>query len=240
MDVKISNEAGLCVGLLQIMWVYYTQIRLKRLQQDSSEAASLMGPGVSGYADSYSPSDLKRLLFLISPCQKALLLHATSPSVVTAHAQTCRGGKLHCVRSLCSAFLLSFTMKLCRSLWTHDNASPSLIIKELPEFEPGRQITFSFFCCWKKFPHWKWSTQTAWSRKEREGKKKKSEAEPSSARGAERQRFPFEDWVVIVLSENTHLWHFVSCGSVSSCSCVEFPPPQHRLRDLSHKDGLFI
>lgn len=145
MDVKISNEAGLCVGLLQIMWVYYTQIRLKRLQQDSSEAASLMGPGVSGYADSYSPSDLKRLLFLISPCQKALLLHATSPSVVTAHAQTCRGGKLHCVRSLCSAFLLSFTMKLCRSLWTHDNASPSLIIKELPEFEPGRQTTFSFF-----------------------------------------------------------------------------------------------
>lgn len=58
---------SLC-GLLQIMWVYYTQIRLKRLQRDSSEPASLMGQ-CKWLCWLIFPQWSQRLLFLISPSQ---------------------------------------------------------------------------------------------------------------------------------------------------------------------------
>lgn len=63
-------------GLLQIIQVYYTQIRLKRLQWDKSEPESLMGEGALTHVPTVNPKALcswlslrHKLRCLLSPCK---------------------------------------------------------------------------------------------------------------------------------------------------------------------------
>ena len=81
-----QGSQSLC-GLLQIMWVYYAQIRLKRLWRDGSELVSLMGP-VKVAVLSHIPPVIAQAFVPNFTRPKALLLHVALADLTTTHPHT--------------------------------------------------------------------------------------------------------------------------------------------------------
>lgn len=202
------------------MWVYYTQISLKRLQRDGSEPASLMGPAVSGSADSYSPWWSQGLLFLISPCQN--LSRSMSP------------------RPAWSLLMFKHVIKwtpLCFCLYSQWSQGPFCVDMTAQPLPQSRGFTRMWIrtCSWSTFcgenPHIGYGS--AHMVRSRKGKR-------SSAHDLSCSHFPLRidlllSWVKIHTCDICLALVFLA-AAVSSFPAYTQPPPP----GLSHKDSLFI